>query len=1155
MDRFGPVGIGIELHPPAFVMKVKNVEKGSPAEATARLKAGQIIESINGEKLKDIDPRIQLGNIITRAEATDGKVTLAVRDSEKAPIQEVTVVIPVLGAYSETWPVNCKKSDKIVRDLADRIAQNGWQGRIDLNGPQMMFLLSTGEETDLNVVRKWIKKTHFGEPSTRTYGWFVGWGAAPIAEYYLRTGDESVLPMMQRIADAVRMTMYHDGWGGRGIPGHHMGIAGTGVLEFLLLARQCGVEVGERMLQAALPHFYRHAGKGVNPYFGGRPEGGFTDNGKNGRLALAMCAAVGLDPAGERGVYAKARDIAAMHSFYSTSYMLHGHTGGGIGEVWRSQAMGLMIDKKPAHYRRFMNSRTWWYDLSRRYDGSFGVLGGGSYDNKGASWVGPSMGLTYTAPRRKLVTFGAKSKFAKPHKIPARAWGTAADDDFLNLEAAADEHGKVRNYDHETVENDSAIAVDRKIREPEISDEELLEIVRPPQHLFRNSAATRIYEDKRFHLIPQLLKDNDARVRHVGVTAMPMPVVSSRPERCKPGFPQEKITPEVLSHLYGMLNNPEESWFVVDQVLLRLSRRPGAELAPHTDRIISFLGHREDWLRHSALTALAPLALHKETYKKVLAAMEREVPSFVRAPRGLGAMVKGLVDADPAIQEAAVATLGEIYLAYPGRSANPPGGLHPLSESWYLNALAGFIKDAPGGLDALYEVSKKRYPEQILPYSGHYLSTADLDDSPKVKKALQAIILEELVPEHIGRHWPNLAKAARGGSIGGWREPIDQLVALYQKAGVEGYEWTAFGTDRHDNEWEYFSFEPKEEGPQWADERKNRYREVTCPEGMENWFAKDFDAKAAGWKKGKAPISNYDNKLPGKGDYIGKGCTSSICGCGDPGKTLWEKEVLLVRRTFDLPPLREGYRYRLLVGGAAHVYTGDGYCVYLNGRKLVEAQQYGGRGSGGSPDGAGIAPEFFGEFKGGKVVVAATSFLRRHHRPHKIHGHMNIWFQQQKIPPFGEEHLLKSATLIPMVTSDWQAMQDPAKTNLDPEEGKFSYDGTFRANKKFVGDWNVVAMVADVAAYTPGIETELKAAPFRGITFKDDGTTDTIDRLWTADTLMHLARDYRGGAAYQALKMARKSIDGADTLFIEAGGFDRKHGPDWKCPLLVLKRK
>jgi len=106
-----------------------------------------------------------------------------------------------------------------------------------------------------------------------------------------------------------------------------------------------------------------------------------------------------------------------------------------------------------------------------------------------------------------------------------------------------------------------------------------------------------------------------------------------------------------------------------------------------------------------------------------------------------------------------------------------------------------------------------------------------------------------------------------------------------------------------------------------------------------------------------------------------------------------------------------------------------------------------------------------------------------------------------------------------------------------------------------MGDWNVIAQVPDVDTHTPGMTTELKTVPFRSITFKDDGTTDTIDRLWTGNTLVHLARSHNGGAAYQALKMECKTIGGADTLFIEAGGFDRKHGPDWKCPLLVLTRR
>lgn len=122
VDRFGPVGIGIELTLPAFGMKLKNVEKGSPAEATGKLKPGQIIESINGVTLKDIDPRILLGGIITRAEASDGIVKIKVRDEPNAAAKEVTVKIPVLGAYSPTWPLKCAKSEKIVRGVADYLA-------------------------------------------------------------------------------------------------------------------------------------------------------------------------------------------------------------------------------------------------------------------------------------------------------------------------------------------------------------------------------------------------------------------------------------------------------------------------------------------------------------------------------------------------------------------------------------------------------------------------------------------------------------------------------------------------------------------------------------------------------------------------------------------------------------------------------------------------------------------------------------------------------------------------------------------------------------------------------------------------------------------------------------------------------------------------
>jgi C-terminal processing protease CtpA/Prc len=73
IDRFGPVGIGIELLQPAFKMRVKNVEEGSPAAATGKLKKGQLIDSINGRILEDVDPRRILGDIIAKAEAAKPK--------------------------------------------------------------------------------------------------------------------------------------------------------------------------------------------------------------------------------------------------------------------------------------------------------------------------------------------------------------------------------------------------------------------------------------------------------------------------------------------------------------------------------------------------------------------------------------------------------------------------------------------------------------------------------------------------------------------------------------------------------------------------------------------------------------------------------------------------------------------------------------------------------------------------------------------------------------------------------------------------------------------------------------------------------------------------------------------------------------------------
>ena len=198
--RFGPVGIGIDLLQPAFVMRISHIEEGSPAAAT-ELKAGQIIESINGQRLADIDPRIQLGQILESAEASDGLIKFAI----KGMPDPVVVHIPVLGAYSKTWPLNCPKSNRIVRGVADYLAQpDATEG---LGGIGMLFLLSTGDDRDLPVVQQWARSLN-----AHKYPWYIGYGGIGLCEYYLRTGDEFVLPTIQKLVDNAAQGQYLDGW-------------------------------------------------------------------------------------------------------------------------------------------------------------------------------------------------------------------------------------------------------------------------------------------------------------------------------------------------------------------------------------------------------------------------------------------------------------------------------------------------------------------------------------------------------------------------------------------------------------------------------------------------------------------------------------------------------------------------------------------------------------------------------------------------------------------------------------------------------------------------------------------------------------------------------------------------------------------------------
>jgi len=242
---------------------------------------------------------------------------------------------------------------------------------------------------------------------------------------------------------------------------------------------------------------------------------------------------------------------------------------------------------------------------------------------------------------------------------------------------------------------------------------------------------------------------------------------------------------------------------------------------------------------------------------------------------------------------------------------------------------------------------------------------------------------------------------------------FDEILARYNMAEVRDFDWKPFGPIAMNSEWNYFSFDPAEKQDLKI---TGRGRKVTFPAGMEAWMKPKFDAAGAGWKRGAAPFGQKDGvKKP-----LTPGCTNKKCGCGAVPATMWEKEVLLLQQTFNVPPLKDGHLYRIVLGGAQHRRKGEGYTIYINGKPLAEAKAgYLKRMNG--PRGAYITSDFVADFKSGKVTIAVKAFLRYTHfrngtkywgsdpeyrgKDVPPNGNISLWLEEAKLP----EVVLKNA--------------------------------------------------------------------------------------------------------------------------------------------------
>ena len=91
---------------------------------TTKFAEGDVIVSVNGTELMGRNPLVILGEALTKAEATDGRLTFDVKPVKEGAPAKVTIAIPVLGTYGPTFPLDCAKSQKIIGCILFRPVNN-----------------------------------------------------------------------------------------------------------------------------------------------------------------------------------------------------------------------------------------------------------------------------------------------------------------------------------------------------------------------------------------------------------------------------------------------------------------------------------------------------------------------------------------------------------------------------------------------------------------------------------------------------------------------------------------------------------------------------------------------------------------------------------------------------------------------------------------------------------------------------------------------------------------------------------------------------------------------------------------------------------------------------------------------------------------------
>jgi len=911
INCIGTTGIKARIYK-GLVVKVEGFTENSPADG--KMKVGQVITGVNGKSFEGNNIYVVLGNALTAAEASDGSMVFDIKDSEKASTKKITIRIPVLGSYSRTWPLNCKKSQRIIKQAADFYATDKGFKKTYLESRGIggaltcLFLMSTGADSYLPAVKEYFAEFPKDVSKIGEHTWNNGYNGIACGEYYLRTGDKSVLPIMQYYCDdAHKRQKFGCGWThwGDGIsPGYVAGglmnPAGAQILTTLLLGKECGVNVDQETLMGALLFWYRFTGHGTVPYGDHRSEGGLGSNGKDGMAAAIMQIASGAQ--GNTDIYERSKKYLSMSTVTSYPVMVTGHGDNGRGDgIWRGIASAYMLDFDAAKYHEGMNRLQWWYDLSRRPSGALGMATTVRFDDEGS---GAAVAMSYTAPLKKLrITGVPRSKYAKSFTLPESLWGTKADLAFLS----AENNPKYSMYGKDEPTHVPFYKFGGAYNKPlqdlkTVARKEMLKNVYHRRYMIRAQAAKALCATGAFDELEKLLVDSDPRVRRAALDGMMD--YNYWFGAGKNPIKTEQFSPEMVAAIKNMIADPKESLWVVDGALAVLKFAAAEDIYSCQSLIMPWTTHREWWLRESAFMALSGLdkddALYRKTLPTLLKMMTAEYHTMPRE-RMLSGITKSL----------------RKYKADSRASSSILKGMIKAAKE--STVLEGDRVDE--GAYNVYKVAVEcaKYPETAVTIGRIIEKRADVlgvDQVAAVGKELLKHLDKinskdrKILTDIVYGYRDGMIKAMKAGTMN--PSLMDTLIefTLLKKPNVS---WQSLGTPASkDRIWSYTSIKPVGKDIMHPSTER-RHRQITLPAELKDWYKTDFDDSK--WNKGKAPI--------GVGVFTKRNSKTFI-----ENNSQWgDGEFILMRTTFELDSTDfDKYRLRALAK--------MGFTIYLNDKRI-----------------------------------------------------------------------------------------------------------------------------------------------------------------------------------------------------------------------------